>query len=369
MTTILNKPTGPVLSGSLRSIEIETTAEYVRVFIGVPRYLNIYDNILYPVDGKVTLYSPNSIIEAYMRTKEDSPLCNLQLWVIEAEASEIADSCTLQVLYCDRLTNYNDAASLSSSYFLTIRRTRRVPPNFTDRVSALVSAGNTSSIELYYTVRNKNTGALFTGTILKKYEDPQTYSDISFDISSAEILSKAVVQSGVPSANLRVATISVICGQRTISYYIDPSLKAENCFMFRNMFNVLERIYLPGITTTTTKIDQQTGEVDGVITSYDRVIARHYKVNTGALSAREACTIDSLLSSDKIQKVMPLLNGEECGIPVLITDIKCEISDDPDEPSSVEFTWQYADIRPAELFTSSVSAIRTFSPQYNTCFC
>ena len=362
-TTILNKPSGLILSDTLRRVSIQTSATYVAVTLKTVSGVVIYENTLYPSQGVAVMYETHNVIEGYMRTHTAS-LCGFTLEVAEEGLPGVADSCSFKVLYCDNSVNIEDAFRLTDSRFLTSRMSRRVPTSFTDSVAVLMSGGEALSYEIHYTVRNIPSGELITGTIFTALQTSAVDVVRVFTINSALILGQASVQAGVVIRDLQIVSFSVSCGSRALSYYVDPALSEDACFTFRNMFNVTERIYLPCATTTNTELEQQSGIIDGTLVMYDRVLTRSYTVTTGPLSVREARTVDALLGSHAVQKIN-IVSGVEGAYPIVITDMSCEITDDPEEPSTVEFTWQYTDTRPVTLIDIPV---RIFSSQFNICF-
>ena len=58
-------------------------------------------------------------------------------------------------------------------------------------------------------------------------------------------------------------SLTVRCGKRSISFFIDPSLDTAPSFYFRNCFNVWDWAALPGVTTAKTDVERSTAVING----------------------------------------------------------------------------------------------------------
>ncbi|MCM1320251.1 MAG: hypothetical protein NC217_07720 [Muribaculaceae bacterium] len=364
MATITNKPLSTVLSSSLSSITVSSSAEYVLFELTTVSGVNIYLNNLYTSGGKATLHEVNSIIESYLR-QHPSPYLMLNLKVSDAGTSTVSDSCSFTVIYCEFTSNTGSAQSVTIDTFLTNRYVRRVPSDFTDSVNMLVPEKMSSATDIHVSSKNKTTGELYSDTLRSAGNTMSTLTLVMVQVSSSDILSRVASLHGISADNVNLITFSVVCGNRSVSYYIDDSLREDNVFIFRNMFNVSERIYLPCSTTDVAELEQQTAVLEGTVSFYDRDVTETYKLSTGPLSVREARTIKTLLRSRDISRVVLYPNGAAAVRPVIITDISCEVSDDPEEPATVEFTYRYTDTRPFEILAP---AIGVFAKAFNYSF-
>lgn len=361
MTKIINKPSGLILSDSLKELRIATDSEYITVTILTASAQLLYENTLYPYQGEALLYEARAVIEEYMRTASLS-FGSVTVEVCEPNAEDIADSLTLRVLYCDRAAGDVSAPSLVGSRFLTERTARRVPPIFTDELSVLLSPGESATLNIRSTLRHKSTGRTYSGLLFQPLIAESGYQLRQVQINSADILTQAAHSADVPDSDLEIITVTADCGSRSLTYYTDRGLKSVGCFNYRNIFNAAELIWLPCEIVTNSELEQQTGVVDGENTAWDRTVKRSYTMKVGPLSYSEARCLDALLFSPAVAKVQA---DTLTARPVLVTDMSCEISDDPEEPHTAEFTWEYTDTRPVQIFSTPS---RIFSTEFNSCF-
>lgn len=101
-TRITNKPTGIILSSAIGDIVISSDASFVDVKLTATGSIVILEERYYSFRNEITLHDIASLIEAQMR-KMGETISSFTLSVYANGSSSVSDSCTLQILYCDRL--------------------------------------------------------------------------------------------------------------------------------------------------------------------------------------------------------------------------------------------------------------------------
>ena len=77
--------------------------------------------------------------------------------------------------------------------------------------------------------------------------------------------------------------------------------------------------------------------------------AYEYEVESSMLTYEEACHFSELLLSHEIE----ILEFNRLRVPVIITDISCEISDADNATNSIKFKYKYTTLRFPVSFKSS----------------
>lgn len=141
-------------------------------------------------------------------------------------------------------------------------------------------------------------------------------------------------------------------------------------FSFRNMFNAVEFVDVPGILTVKSKFDRETVVCDGRGRQYDRRAERTYEVQTPALAEWQVKELEQLIASRLVS--LRVGGNPEIWKEVLVTDHTIETDNDNETLSTVKFSFRFASERipltPDEIAGICHSGGGVFSGQFNPVF-
>lgn len=354
---IIGKPSGILLSSNVGEILIDVDGTYVDVqLVASVGSIAILSERYYAYGGRVTLYDIGSLIEADMRSSGKS-YAVYTLKVFTDTVSNLSDSCTFNILYCDRFTVCTDVETFLRENFLTSLQFRRVADNSTTSLYFFTFESDSLAYTISYRARKIANGAMISNTIYLGSGTATGWGVQQINIPVSLVLADAASKAVARLTEMEVISFTVACGQRSITFFVDRSLPDESdVFAFRNCFNVWDVAVLPHITTAKTDVDRSTAVVNGVSQFYNQSVEKKYEVTAGPLTSDEAQWLDQLMTSYDVMRFEP--NDCDPDEPyifqsILITDMTCEISDSDEKPNTVKFTWRYADNRPIIRFSAS----------------
>lgn len=365
---IIYKPSGIILSSTLGDIAIAVDGDFVDVTLTATAK-TILSERYYAYGGNVTLYDLAPLIEAEMRSSGQT-FAQFTLRVFTDTTNNKADSCVLHILYCDRLIIHADVPTFLSENFLTTLPMRRIAPNSSLSLFLFAQAGES----LAYTISFRAFVPEINGYIHgeKQYDTGKTASylgDVQLNISLNDICDYiGKTYTAAVQHPFELQSITITCGQRSITFFIDPELENFSSFYFRNCFNVWDVALFPAVTTAKTAVERSTAIINGYSQFYNQTNNKTYEVEVGPLTSDEAEWIDQLFTSYDVFRIEfdptspddPYLFA-----PILITDSTCEVKDTDDKLNSVKFTWRYADNRPYLRLSASPGI---FTSPYNPVF-
>lgn len=346
-------------------ISSDSSAVNVQILQGNKAILN---ERYFTYGGKVVLYDIGGLMENNMRTKE----INYALYSIKVFKTDgsLADSCTLSVLYCDRMTTYSNIESFLEENFLTTLAMRRVSPDDTFYLYYYGTEGedNTVTINCLWMSSAVNDGnKSFTSHI---NGNGLTKAGVNTVIVNQSNIKEEISQVyGIRPSVIELVSLTVSVGERSITCFVDYSLKSNDGFYFRNCFNVSEVANLPISSTIKTEVERSTAVVNTTSSFYNQRVETVYEVQSGSLTSDEAEWIDQLFTSYNVTKKMyNVYDAANAMIQrqVLITDSTCEISDGDEKPNSVKFSWRFADNRALVRLSPSHNVF--CSPPFNPIF-
>lgn len=348
---IVYKPQGILLSSALGDIDVEVDGTYVDVTLRASTGYDILSERYYAYGGRVTLCDLGSLIEAEMRSS-GLTATDFTLSVFTDTPGNKADSCVLHILYCDRYTVASDIQKFLSENFLTTLSYRRIAPGSTQSLFFYAAQGESVA---YTVVTQSRVGDSLRTT--------STASDSGKTASSAGVVQ---INIEVPAS---AVSLTVVCGQRSVTFFVDPVLDERNSFIFRNCFNVLDVAVFASVTTAKTDVDRSTAIINGRSQFYDQSATKTYEAETAPLTSDEAEWIDQLFTSHEVFRIeADATNPDDPFVlaSVLITDSTCEIQDSDEKLNTVKFTWRYADNRPMVRLSASPCI---FTNPYNITYC
>lgn len=365
---IIYKPTGITLSSQLGDLSVAVDGTSVDVRLTAPGAIVLLDERYYAYGGYVTLYDLASLIENQMRI-DGSTFADFTLTVGNGSATH--DTAVLHIFYCNRFTVCTDVDVFLRENFLTTLNYRRIAPYDTLSLFLFAKSGE----ELIYDIAVSwlspaiadGKPQLHRGT-LNKPQVTTADSVKQINVSLTQLRNKLATTYGIKYHSVEVLGFTLSAGQRSISVFIDPSLQRYTGFIFRNCFNVWDMLSVPMVTTAKTDVERSTAVINTVSSFYNQRVTKTHEVEAGPLTSDEGEWIDQLFTSCSVMRFEP--NDCDETEPLLITDIlitdsTCEVSDNPEKPVSVKFTWRYADNRPLVRLSASPGI---FTSPYNLPF-
>lgn len=352
-------PSGYILSSSLGDISISTDDDFVDVKLFNIALAPLLSERFYTFAGKVTIHDLASLIESDMRTLDES-FRSYTLQVINSSGS-VDDSITLNIVYCERIVCCDDSDDYLRNNFLSTINHRRIPWGADISASYFAAAGENinSSVCCYW--RNRSSGEELMNSVHLSSAIADKTGIYSVSVVSQHLIDAiAACDGGHEKQDIEILSVNLFCGNRMASFFFDRSLKINDTFYFRNMFNVLEPIVLPFVSTAKSEVERSLAVLIETSQFYNRSISKAFEVVAGPLSSDEAYWIDQFLCSHSVFRVF----GAQA-LPVLITEASCEISNSDDKPNTVKFTWRLALNRPAVIL-NQMSSI--FSAHFNHVF-
>ena len=270
---------------------------------------------------------------------------------LEASSGDETAELDFPVLYCDKLTRLYDPSDWLRENFLTLSHTRRLSPDGYINVSWYAANREGVMFRVYATFINDkgkrdtywyahsgNGQIAHSNGVLTEYV---MLSDVRSRIINSKKIESLILQS-----------VTVRCGNRSATFFIDPALETNTPIFYLNCFGITEHIALPRTTTVKVKTDRSLASVGKTSQFYDISTSKEYEVESGPLTSDECIQIEQMLTSPSVR--IPF--GQDCSKydtdfdalrPILITDYTCEFSDTDEKLNKVKFTWRFADNTPS----------------------
>lgn len=140
----------------------------------------------------------------------------------------------------------------------------------------------------------------------------------------------------------KVLSITVTLNERSFTYYYIDEKPGFTAY-YKNPFNVLELIQLPGVITSATKIERSEAVIQQRISFYDQHVVDAFDFQSAPLPhnlarhALELATSQEVFFADR-----DFEDADELPL-VLITDADISASDKRGELSTIKFTYRYDD--------------------------
>jgi hypothetical protein len=362
---ITYKPSGIIFSHAIGDIVIDVDGSFVDVKLTGQGNTVILAERYYAYGGRVTLYDLASLIEAHMRPSAE-PYAELTLKVFSDTENNKADSCLLRVIYCDRFAANPDIDTFLSENFLTTLAMRRVATGSTASLFLFAQQGESLEYSVSFAFRKSDSEALYRHAFtLDRGKTAAASGVVQLNIAQSTIIASAASFALVRLGEVMLLSFTVRCGQRSVSFFIDPTLSDADDFCFRNCFNVWDVATLPLVTKAKTDVERSLAVINGSSRFYNQTTAKTYEVETGPLTSDEAEWIDQLFASHDVFRIERDATNEAdpvVMVPVLITDSTCEMQDGDEKPNTAKFIWRYADNRPIVRLSASPGI---FTSPYN----
>lgn len=366
-TRINSKPQSILLSSSIGVVSIYTEKRSVYIEVRDQYGMTILSGRYYAHGSDVELYDFSTLFELEMRNNHSS-YTHFTLNVYEETGNNrtLADSCRFDVLFCDRFALSSDASIFVAENFLTSLDIRRIPDKTSQTIFVFVQKGESLEYRIAASFRDSVSGVSHTVRVTtnvgKTASDTKVHQmDISFNTVSS-LSSNLSTYVGFIPARAKLVSFTITMGKRSVTFFIDKSLRAEDHFIFRNCFDVWESAYFHAETTAKTNVNSSLAILGSESKLYDFSVNKTYEVETGPLNSDEAEWIDQLCSSHEIMRIeTDSTIGEQLFVHAIITESTCEISDTDEKLQTVKFTWRYVDNRPHVRMSTSPGI---FTEQY-----
>lgn len=293
----------------------------------------VFSSVYYPYNQVVCVRDIRSIVEAAML---DQQLSIAEL-TLEAKQSDGTSSCVDDVhVICSSFKTTQGTEAFLRSHFLTTRKSALVPKDgFVDlyNYTKAYEQGNNFS-KIYYTLPY-TPGEVFT------YD----YQSSSVQSEKSQVMFKKLTRAFFE--NLLWDTIEVRCtviaaeyhvGSRQFNIFFTDEEPSDE-FSFLNAFNVPERLYLFGATTTKTQVSRSEAVCGRKAKFYDESVSVIHEVETAPMPYDEAMWLSQMLTSKRVSRII----SEETSVTVLISDITSEVTDSAKELIKLKFYWKYAE--------------------------
>lgn len=350
------KPSSVILSSSIPDIPISVDGAFVDVRLTAGTEKILLSERYYAYSAAVSVVDLASLVEQEMRAS-GSAYGEFTLSVFTGQPTVSADSHTYRILYCDRYVPQADVEAFLAENFLTTLALRRIAPAHPITLYGYFREGESMACTLAYRVADTD-GTQFAAEIAVNADATASADGVApLKFSLAVPIADAALKLDLPIGDVTLQTVTIFCGLRSATFFVDPALAEASLFRFRNCFNAWDSAVLQSVTTAKTVVHRSTATINRAAQFYDQSVEKTYQVESGSLTSDEAEWIDQLLTSHEV-----MLSSD----PILITESTCEVAQNDSEPSSVKFTYRHLDNRPAiDLPTSPANFSKEFNPTFS----
>lgn len=362
------QPDGFVLSSNLGQVIIRPDGNFADVRLVADNGAELLSERYYAYERNNDILDLGSLIEDYMRSARIA-IQGFRLQLISDNPEMPDATAAFSVIFCDRTFRDPYFQPYLAENFLTTLDTRRVPQDF---VCLSFNHFSRKGESIFYRLRidYRVTGSdeLLRYTALDPNGDVADADCIEqVDLFRENLVADIAKTTRVKDSDISLVSLTLRLGQRSMTYYFDPSLRNADTFYFFNCFNVIDFITLPSETKAKTDVDRSMALLNGRAQFYDQSTTESFEVETGPLTDGEASLMSQLVSSHRVM----LDSGEEYPIEsslaheILITDSTIEVSNTDEKPNTAKFTWRYADKRPVIQMPTSPGI---FTDPYNLAY-
>lgn len=366
MIQINNHPPKLLFSSDVPDISIATDHAFADVQIRC-NTLVLLSGRFYAIHNMVTVREVASLVGHLF---QNDPEFNKADITIEASSEgEVAEKVTFTVICCHRKLDLYEPTEWLAENFLTIVRSRRIAPAGWLNLSWY--AAQSESLTVYVRINYLDDNGRSQSYRLTQSGTSQTAPTAgirSVYIRMEDIRAALIKKCNI--ANPQVVCFTVECGQRRMTFYVDPSLSETPVFHFTNCFNVLEQLPVQCVTTAKIKKDHAIARLGNEVQLYDVTLSKEYETQTGPLTSDECEQMEQMLTANAVHLLFWKSTNWEADVysikPILITDFTSEFTNSDDKLNTVKFTWRYTHNLPAtHLPTTSDIFTETFNPTFS----
>jgi hypothetical protein len=319
------------LSSHLPEIVYISTSENSIEFTVYVDSVKVFSSVYYPYNQIIRVRDIQSIVEREM-FEQDLFMITLTLEAKQTdETSSVIDD--VKVICSSFKTTLGTVEFLKRN-FLTTRKSALIPRDGRVYLYNFTKANEEGNNYIRINYVREETPDQVSG--LKCYlPSIQSQTDAIEDITLTEDYCKGKVGSSI---NCIILSADYHIGARAFSvFFTDETPSYE--FSFINAFNVQERVYLFGATTTKTEVSRSEAVCGKKSLFYDETVTVKHEVETAPMPYEEALWFSQMFTSKWVNLILPNNNAAT----VLISDITSEVSDSNKELIKLKFSWKYAD--------------------------
>lgn len=354
-TSFVNSPSaqGYNLTCDYPTIAARVTANAVQASLIVDpngKSMTIYSSLLYSVNGIVTIYDFDRLLEDYLVGQNlmfDTFELVIDTALVRFTALHCAFALDPDFSPEERFLTTSATSTVHAGSVISLPHIPDGSDSYHVKVVGLDNDGRTVMAERIYRRNNSNGYVLF---------------DVKEIIDFA--LNKTDWETGVDIA--RVAYFSISHGTAQKIFYLadDPTFLT---FRFRNLFNAIEYIDVAATVRRKTSVERETAVCGGNARQYNRHVARVYEVETGPLTADRLNDLEQLVCSHEVR-----LCTADYDYDVITTDHTLEYDNNDESLPAAKFTFRFVNERPRlmadEAASLMPSASRIFSEQFSSEF-
>ena len=347
-----------LLSCNIGEIAVLTDHDYLYVSFGTATK-TLLSGRFYAYNGTVNINDLRSLVESELNASGNS----LDTFSLTVSYNDETETSSFKAIYCSRDVVTSDAYTLLLTNFLTPASARRIAPGALVFVSWF--AGKNEKLAYYVYCDYIAGGKLGHLSFIAGYANVTAEEDRIVSVSiTCDYVQKEAAR--LTKADVEIVAFTIRVAERAQTYFIDKALTNMRCFYFRNAFNVPDQIFFPAVTTAKTSVDRSVAVLHNTSQFYDCSQQQSFDVQSASLSPGECLLADQLFSSLNV-RIADDSDDADFGAmrQILITESTCEISDFPEKPDSVKFSWRYVNNN-ISLPVSSSSDI--FTNPYNFIF-
>lgn len=284
----------------------------------------VFSTTLYTYMTRAYVRDLRPIIEQDLR---EANKCNdlYDLTMLDRNGEETIS--TFTAVYCEIGLNQS-VNNFIETHFLTTS-TSLLCSRIANQLAYLAWATETVYLSKYVVYRDKD------GKIGVYRETPHTISSDGYV--------HYIITDPASYANLgTILSITVTLNKRSYTYYYTDDDCGFKAF-YKNPFNVLELIQLPGVTSLGTKVERSEAVIQHRTSFYDQIVINAFDFQSAPLPHTLATHAQELATSQEVYLVDREFEDFDELPPILITDSDISASDKRGELSGIKFTYRYDD--------------------------
>lgn len=332
-----------MLSSNIPPLVIsDVTGNHVVVSIVID-HVTVFEEKLYPYDGKIEMQDLTTIITPYVHDKRK---VLLQIAVADDNGGH-EDVAYCDVIYCAADVDCSAEEFLENN-FLTLLDGMKLTAHDRGELLSMVGTDDVKAI-CYYDDDSREVFPLTAATESNGYR--------SFDVSPKRFEQGGKLLSGYV----------IVAGKRVMSYEVMDEALTDPAIVFENSFGVPETLYCVGTKTTESKFERSAVRVHGVKRNYNIEETRSFKCDTGFMRMSQQNWADDVMRSKDVALIKNVDGVWARGKAIVITDSNTACSNDDDAIFRVSFTYELAQ-RNHNVFSTTKSAGEIFDETFDSSF-
>lgn len=323
-----------IYTSQLSDLSLSSSLDSLRVTVKA-NGRSLLDELYYSYGGVLPLPDIQYVVEQFMRVEGLSVAA-----VSIGSEDDPAFGYEATVVYMPNLpAQAVDARELMESSFLTSHSVAMLPASISylpvPLNLAFVAVEPVNSVTRSYQVRDLEGNVLSRGLTSTVYAqsglDGFKPSAARLTVNVWQDLKAIEASAGVPEGSYSLVALKVKAGERVMTYYVDPLLDhGVEFFTFRNSFNALESVALPGSLKEKVESDRSIALLTHRLASYNRQTDRSYEFTTGLIPFESIEAVTALVDS---HSVFHVARPACVDVEVVVTEAKIEFAEAEGLPS------------------------------------